>query len=153
MENKSNMRGYDTKYTLAVAAAFIEYRGRFLLVFDPKFGFWRVPGGRMERIEAPEDTLRREIKEELGISIRVGKFIGFGRDNVWVKTEKRLRSRCILYFQAKAKSDHLKPLKSEVSKFQWLTMEEIKKIKPLEPAMIDLFARFKAEEGVLGIEV
>ena len=138
-----NIRGYNPKYALAVAAAFVEHKDKFLLTFDPKFGFWRVPGGRIERGESPEATLRREMKEELGISVKVGKFIGFGRDNVWVRTEKRPRSRCILYFYTKTRSNRLKPLKSEVSKFRWLTIEEIKRTKPLEPAMTDLFRRFK----------
>ena len=43
------MPAYDLKYSIGVAAAFFKYRGKFLLVFDPKFGFWRVPGGRMEK--------------------------------------------------------------------------------------------------------
>lgn len=137
------MRGYDPKYALGIASAFIEYRGKFLLTFDPKFGFWRVPGGRIERSESPEKTIEREIKEELGISVRVGKFIGFGRDNVWVKPEKRWRSRLIVYFFAKANTNKLKMLKGEVSKIKWVSLNEIKKTKTLEPAMKDLFKRFK----------
>lgn len=136
------MRGYHPKYTLGIAAAFIKYKGKFLLTFDPKFGFWRVPGGRMEKQESPEKTLVREMKEELGIRVYVRKFLGFGRDFIYVKSQKRMRSRCILYFLAYTKTNKICPLKSEVTKIQWLSLKQLKKVKPLEPAMIDLLKRF-----------
>ena len=33
-------------------------------------GFWTTFGGRPKRGEAPEDTLRRELQEELGVDVR-----------------------------------------------------------------------------------
>ncbi len=35
----------------------------------PYQGYWTLPGGRMERTEVPEDTARREIREELGLDL------------------------------------------------------------------------------------
>lgn len=133
------MRGYDPKYPLSIATVFIEYKGKILLTLNSKFGFWRVASGRIEMSESPEKTLEREIKEELGISISVVKLLGFCKDNVWAKPEKKWISRLIIYFLAKTKTNKLKMLESEVSKVKWVSFNEIKKVKPLEPVMRDLF--------------
>ncbi|MBW3583724.1 MAG: NUDIX hydrolase [Euryarchaeota archaeon] len=39
-------------------------------------GMWNIPGGFIEFNEHPEEALRREGKEELGVDIAVGDFIG-----------------------------------------------------------------------------
>ena len=43
---------------------------------DPFKGMWDLPGGFMEERESPEDGMKREIKEELGIEIEILKLIG-----------------------------------------------------------------------------
>jgi 8-oxo-dGTP diphosphatase len=41
----------------------------------PELGDWEVPGGRMEEGESDEQTLTREIKEEIGLDASVGRFV------------------------------------------------------------------------------
>ena len=47
--------------------------GRFLLTSRPDgkvyAGYWEFPGGKLEASETVEDALRRELHEELGITI------------------------------------------------------------------------------------
>jgi ADP-ribose pyrophosphatase YjhB (NUDIX family) len=128
------------KMPVLVVSAFIRKDNKFLLTFDPKFQFWRVPGGRPKFGEKIEEALKREIKEELGVEISIDKFLGFGQDMVslWKKV---LGSRVILYFKCHIISGKIKKSK-EVADFAWLSLREIKKQKNLEPAMLDFFKRF-----------
>jgi ADP-ribose pyrophosphatase YjhB (NUDIX family) len=37
--------------------------------------FWTLPGGRVEMGEASEETIRREMREELGVDVRVERLL------------------------------------------------------------------------------
>jgi 8-oxo-dGTP diphosphatase len=61
-----------------VAAAIIRDDRVLVAQRGPKMalpGLWEFPGGKIEPREAPEAALRREILEELGCSISIGKLI------------------------------------------------------------------------------
>ncbi len=62
------------KLVLVAACALIDADGRVLLAErpagKPMAGLWEFPGGKVETGERPEETLIRELKEELGIVVR-----------------------------------------------------------------------------------
>jgi ADP-ribose pyrophosphatase YjhB (NUDIX family) len=66
-----------------VAGALVK-NNRILLVKHKLINKWQVPGGFQELNESIEDALKREIKEELNINIRVDSLISIVSDPKWV---------------------------------------------------------------------
>jgi len=63
-----------SKLVLVAACALVDADGRVLLAQRPQgkpmAGLWEFPGGKVETGERPEETLIRELEEELGIVVR-----------------------------------------------------------------------------------
>jgi 8-oxo-dGTP diphosphatase len=64
----------DIKLTLVVACALVDADKRVLIARRPQgkalAGLWEFPGGKVERGERPEQTLIRELHEEIGINVK-----------------------------------------------------------------------------------
>jgi len=63
----------NAKIVLVAACALVDADGRVLIAQRPEgktmAGLWEFPGGKVEVGERPEQTLIRELKEELGIVV------------------------------------------------------------------------------------
>ncbi|HEV2152945.1 8-oxo-dGTP diphosphatase MutT [Bradyrhizobium sp.] len=63
----------DLKLTLVVACALVDADKRVLIAQRPAgktlAGLWEFPGGKLEPGERPEQSLIRELHEELGITV------------------------------------------------------------------------------------
>lgn len=65
--------------TLAAAAVVTDEHGRFLLVLrarPPEAGRWTVPGGKAGPGETLAAAAEREVQEETGVTVRIGRELG-----------------------------------------------------------------------------
>ena len=64
------------KSILVVAVALIDPDGRILLSKRPEgkslAGLWEFPGGKVEEAESEADALMREVRERVGVDVKVG---------------------------------------------------------------------------------
>jgi ADP-ribose pyrophosphatase YjhB (NUDIX family) len=63
----------ESRFTVTVGALVVDSRKRVLLLhhrFRPGSG-WGIPGGFMRPREQPEEAIRRELREEIGLEIEI----------------------------------------------------------------------------------
>ncbi len=102
------------------SALFIE-GDRILLTkraIDPQKGFWDLPGGFIEEGENPKKALRREMKEELGVEITIGKLFDIVMD--WYVFQEIRFSTLNLYYLATLKNKKLTP-GDDISEAKWFS--------------------------------
>ena len=106
-----------------VTAAVIRHKGRIFIAQRPfggrLGGLWEFPGGKVEADETLSQCLRREIKEELGIRIRVGKPIA-SIDHAYTHFKMTLYA-----FECELLSGE--PQALQVQDFKWVRMSELEK--------------------------
>lgn len=100
---------------------------------SPSGYFWAIPAGHREKDESPQDTLIREMKEELGISLKsYEKITSF---NI------RLNEKDFVYHLYKATLPETKiTLSEEHEDFTWVGKEELQGME-LEPGA-DIYVSF-----------
>jgi ADP-ribose pyrophosphatase YjhB (NUDIX family) len=64
----------DMSFGVRVAGVLV-HDGRVLLHRGVTDDFWALPGGRVELLERSPDALRREMQEELGITVKVERLL------------------------------------------------------------------------------
>lgn len=117
------------KLTLVVAVALIDADGRVLIAQRPEgkqlAGLWEFPGGKVEPGERPEETLIRELNEELGIVVREAclaplTFASYGYENFhllmplyvcrrWEGTPRSAEGQAIRWVKPQALRDYPMP--------------------------------------------
>lgn len=123
------------------ASAFIKNKkGELLLVkraVKPNFGYWDAPGGFLENGEDPVPGLKREMKEELNISLKNIKYFGIYTDFYFERYN--LYTLNIIY-TGEIAAGTLKP-QDDVSELKWFKKKDLpmKKLafRWIKPALKD----------------
>jgi 8-oxo-dGTP diphosphatase len=103
-----------------VVAAVVERAGRYLITRRLEgthlAGLWEFPGGKLLSGEKPEDALRRELKEELGVEAAVGEVM----ETVdWTYPEKSVR---LLFFRCALAGE---PTPLEGQEMRWVDAADL----------------------------
>ena len=116
MESKSSI--------LTVDGIFLK-DGKVLLVRQAKypfFGSWVMPGGHVEYGETVEKAIKREMKEEVGVAVKIKKLFGVYSDP---KRDPRYHTTSIVYLLEKKKGKIR--LSKEASEFRYFSLKSLPK--------------------------
>lgn len=128
------------KLHIVAVTGIIEKNGRFLIIKRREDevaypGMWTVPGGKVETPDDCQTTLRREIKEEVGVEIKDE--IVFIRDYGFTRPDD---IHVIgLTFGCKYKSGKVK-LSPDFTDFAWVTAKEAENYKIIPGILQELQA-------------
>lgn len=96
-------------------------------------GYWYPPGGHVEQDEDMQVALIREIKEELGLDVRVLEKIA--------ETPGDIVDQMTSWWNCELISDQIQIDEDEIAEAGWFTEKEMNDLK-LWPATKDFFERF-----------
>ena len=113
-----SMRATQTRFTVTAGALIFNDRGEVLLLkhrFRAGSG-WGIPGGFLESGEQPEEALRRELREEIGLEVEKVEIFT-------ARSFRKLRQVEIL-FRCRA-NDAVKPRTIEVERGEWFSVQSL----------------------------
>jgi mutator protein MutT/uracil-DNA glycosylase family 4 len=130
-------------YPVVEVTAAVIRRGRRYLVTqrDPAKhlgGLWEFPGGKRERGESLEACLARELREELGVQIRVGPWLA---TVPWSYPERRV---LLHFFRSSLRSGRIKG--REGQPHRWVSPAELRSL-PMPPADATVVARLSVRRS------
>lgn len=130
------------KRITVVAAVIFDGEGRVFLARRPEgthmAGLWEFPGGKVEEGESYSEALIRELDEELGISVEIGRPLTFA-----VHTEPGLEI-LLLFFSASVSTGV--PVPREGQEIVWVRPEELPDY-PMPPADDEMVALLVSPSG------
>ncbi len=143
--------------TQLVVTGLIFYNNKLLLIHHKKLDLWLGVGGHIEENETPDQALRREIKEEVGIPVQFLQptTVGLGGEThtlcavpFHVSTHRvKDHDHCSLTYLCEAQTNQI-VINKEIKGFQWVTKEELHKQEiPLDVQRIGKEA-FRVYEGI-----
>ena len=123
----------------------IDAEGRFLLTSRPTgkvyAGYWEFPGGKLETGETVEQALRRELQEELGITVAV---VQPWKIELMDYPHARVRLHFCKVWQWAGDFEM-----REGQTMAWQTLPV--RVRPVLPGTVPVLAWFAAEQGFAGL--
>ena len=127
----------DDRRLVPCVGAIVRHEGRLLVVrrgHEPGRGLWSVPGGRVEDGETPETACAREVREECGIDVEVGRLAG--------RVERPAPGGATYVIDdfvcTVVGADHLAP-GDDADEARWVTRSELDAL-PCTPGLLDTLA-------------
>lgn len=80
---------------------------------------WEFPGGKVDPGESPQETIPREFREEFGVEVAVGEFIGSAQFTNKNGTSDLLAFNVLF-------PENAEPILTEHTELRWATLEEIR---------------------------
>jgi len=118
--------GKETVIIPSVAGAII-HEGKILLVRHNLLKKWQIPGGLQETGESIQETVKREIKEELNLDLVTGSLIGVYSHPKWTiefPDESKIQ-QLIFFFMMEGEISPISIQASEISAYQFFAPNEI----------------------------
>jgi len=141
-----------TDLPLASCHALVRSGDRILLVQrkrPPFQGHWSLPGGGVELGETVVMALQREVLEETGLHVSVGRLLGY-MDGIDRDDDGRVRYHYVmLYFEAQVVGGSLSPA-DDAAAVRWVTVAEARAL-PLTDAVERCITWVNLERGEGGI--
>ena len=124
-------------------SAIFRYGNKILLHHDLNSIHYTLPGGRVKEGETTEETLRREIKEEMGQEVKIIKSVSF-MENLFTDNKKKYHEILVTYeLEFIDKSMYEKEVIPTIEKdkeleFIWYDIDKLNDIIFLPNALKDL---------------
>ena len=119
----------DEMKTVIVTAALVIEQGKLLVTQRKKDSsqglLWEFPGGKVKEGEEPREALRRELKEELDVEVKVGMIF----DAVFYSYPEY--PILLLVYRCWIEKGFLKPIGCH--DLRWVSLQELEKL-PMPPA-------------------
>ena len=111
---------------------------------DPGKGLWDLLGGFMDEGEEPLETLRRELREETGLEVEPGEFLGIWMDRYG--TDEDAHATLNLYWSARLVGGEPEAA-DDVSELAWFPPDELPPAREIAFHIADVLADWRQQHA------